>query len=203
MGTPPPVSPPRPAPHCRFVLSSIHLIPDSRRDSVPLFPKRQPTHQLRLVHHGVCRRRPPRGIRGVLVPRVTHPPRERNTAQRTSAITRTFHYESFTMGGTDFVLGGWPGCPDGVPPRLPVCAEARLPGGARGRGGTGGRARSHCRFAPPLTHFIPDSPTSSVPLFLKRQCDRTQEARAADAAAEEAARQAAAPPVLELAPNRL
>ena len=41
--------------------------------------------------------------------------------------------------------------------------------------GTGGglRARSHCCFAPPLIHFIPDSRTSSVPLFLKRQCDQT------------------------------
>ena len=37
------------------------------------------------------------------------------------------------------------------------------------------RARSHCRFAPPFIHFIiiPDSLTYSVPLFLKRQCDRT------------------------------
>jgi hypothetical protein len=35
------------------------------------------------------------------------------------------------------------------------------------------RARSHCRFALPLIHFIPDSLTYSVPLFLERQCDRT------------------------------
>ena len=35
------------------------------------------------------------------------------------------------------------------------------------------RARSHCRFVQPLNHFIPDSLTYSVPLFLKRQCDRT------------------------------
>ena len=35
------------------------------------------------------------------------------------------------------------------------------------------RARSHCRFAPPLIHFIPDLLTYSVPPFLKRQCDRT------------------------------
>jgi hypothetical protein len=35
------------------------------------------------------------------------------------------------------------------------------------------RAWSHYRFAPPLTHFIPDFLTYSVPLFLKRQCDRT------------------------------
>jgi hypothetical protein len=35
------------------------------------------------------------------------------------------------------------------------------------------RARSHCRFAPPLIHFTPESLTYSVPLFLKRQCDRT------------------------------
>ena len=30
------------------------------------------------------------------------------------------------------------------------------------------------RFALPLIHFIPDSQRESVPLFLKRQCDRTQ-----------------------------
>jgi ATP-dependent RNA helicase DDX5/DBP2 len=35
------------------------------------------------------------------------------------------------------------------------------------------RARSHYRFVPPLIRFIPDSLTNSVPLFLKRQCDRT------------------------------
>jgi hypothetical protein len=35
------------------------------------------------------------------------------------------------------------------------------------------RARSHCRFVPPLIHFTPDSLTYLVPLFLKRQCDRT------------------------------
>jgi hypothetical protein len=35
------------------------------------------------------------------------------------------------------------------------------------------RDRSHCRFVPPLIHFTPDSLTNSVPLFLKRQCDRT------------------------------
>jgi hypothetical protein len=44
--------------------------------------------------------------------------------------------------------------------------------GARGRGG-GPRARSHCRFALPLIRFIPYPRTYSVPLFLKRQCDRT------------------------------
>jgi hypothetical protein len=35
------------------------------------------------------------------------------------------------------------------------------------------RARSHCRVAPPLLHFIQDSLTYSVPLLLKHQCDRT------------------------------
>jgi hypothetical protein len=35
------------------------------------------------------------------------------------------------------------------------------------------RARSHCRFAPPRIHCIPDPLTFSVPLFLKRQCGRT------------------------------
>ena len=42
----------------------------------------------------------------------------------------------------------------------------------QGLGGTP-RARSHCRFVPPLIHFIPDSLTNLVPRFLKRQCDRT------------------------------
>ena len=40
-------------------------------------------------------------------------------------------------------------------------------------GGGHDRARSHCRFALPLIHFVPDSPRYSVPLLLKRQCDRT------------------------------
>ena len=35
------------------------------------------------------------------------------------------------------------------------------------------RARSHCRFGLRLIRFIPDSLRYSVPLFLKRQCDRT------------------------------
>jgi hypothetical protein len=35
------------------------------------------------------------------------------------------------------------------------------------------RARPRCRFAPQLIHFIPDSLTCSVPLFLKRQCERS------------------------------
>ena len=34
------------------------------------------------------------------------------------------------------------------------------------------RARPHIRFAPPLVHSIPDPLKYSVPLFLKRQCDR-------------------------------
>ena len=37
-----------------------------------------------------------------------------------------------------------------------------------------GRARSHCRFPPPLIHFAPESLTYSAPPFLKRQCDRTE-----------------------------
>ena len=35
------------------------------------------------------------------------------------------------------------------------------------------RAWSHCRFVLPPIHFTPDSLAYSVPLFLKRQCDRT------------------------------
>jgi hypothetical protein len=34
------------------------------------------------------------------------------------------------------------------------------------------RARSHCRFVLPLIHFIPESLTYAVPLFLRRQCGR-------------------------------
>jgi hypothetical protein len=48
------------------------------------------------------------------------------------------------------------------------------------------RARSHCRFVRPPIHFIPDSLTYSVPLFLRRQGDRTLgqlPSRAADVAA--------------------
>jgi hypothetical protein len=35
------------------------------------------------------------------------------------------------------------------------------------------RVRSQCRFVLPRIHFIPESLTYSVPLSLKRQCDRT------------------------------
>ena len=35
------------------------------------------------------------------------------------------------------------------------------------------RARSHCRFAPPLIHSTPESLRHSVPPFPKRHCDRT------------------------------
>jgi hypothetical protein len=40
-------------------------------------------------------------------------------------------------------------------------------------------ARSHWHFAAPRIRFIPDSLTYSVPLFLKRQCDRTPRAQVA------------------------
>jgi hypothetical protein len=52
-------------------------------------------------------------------------------------------------------------------------ARGAAAAGPTGRGRGGPRARSHCRFVPPLIHFIPDSLTYLVPLFLKRQCDRT------------------------------
>ena len=35
-----------------------------------------------------------------------------------------------------------------------------------GEAGDSGRARSHCRFAPPLIHFIPDPRPYSMPLCL-------------------------------------
>ena len=47
------------------------------------------------------------------------------------------------------------------------------PRAGRAHAGGGRRARSHRCVAPPRIHFIPDSLTYSVPLFLKRQCDRT------------------------------
>ena len=43
----------------------------------------------------------------------------------------------------------------------------------RTRSAAGHRARSHCRVVLPLIRFISDSLTYSVPLFLKRRCDRT------------------------------
>jgi hypothetical protein len=56
------------------------------------------------------------------------------------------------------------------------------------------RARSHCRFAPPLIHFTPESLTYSVHLFLKRQCDPTPgELLGADAACDFAVRARARP----------
>jgi hypothetical protein len=57
----------------------------------------------------------------------------------------------------------------------------RLAGGGPGAA----RARSHCRFALPLIHCIPESLTYSVPLYLKRQRGR------APGAARGAARAAA------------
>ena len=35
------------------------------------------------------------------------------------------------------------------------------------------RVLSHCRFVLPFIRFTPDVLRGSVPLFLKRQCDRT------------------------------
>jgi hypothetical protein len=50
-------------------------------------------------------------------------------------------------------------------------AESREEIDALGKEAAPGLA--HCRFVLPFIHFIPDSLTYSVPLFLKRQCDRT------------------------------
>ena len=78
--------------------------------------------------------------------------------------------------------GGGAGGRDGAAAvhRLPALGGAAQQPGARARAGQQPqqpsgrpRARSHCRFAPPLIHFITDLLTYSVPLFLKRQCDRT------------------------------
>jgi hypothetical protein len=48
--------------------------------------------------------------------------------------------------------------------RNSVLAQARRPAS---------RVRSHCRFAPPLIHCMPDYLKGSVALFVKRHCDRT------------------------------
>jgi hypothetical protein len=53
-------------------------------------------------------------------------------------------------------------------------ARAELPDGALRAGACGStRTRSHCRFVLQLIHCITDLLRDSVPLFLKRQCDRT------------------------------
>jgi hypothetical protein len=56
----------------------------------------------------------------------------------------------------------------------PPMARHGLPGALwRLRLGDGRlRARSHCHFAPPSIRLIPDLLRYSVPLSLKRQCDR-------------------------------
>ena len=62
-----------------------------------------------------------------------------------------------------------------------ACARsAHRPGPGPSAAGGDARARSRCRFALPLIHFIPDSRTYSVSLFLKRRCDRTLGAADAD-----------------------
>jgi hypothetical protein len=60
--------------------------------------------------------------------------------------------------------------PPPPPPPPPSVAGGPKPGDG---GGGGNRARSHRRFARPPISVIPDSLRYSVPLFLKRQCDRT------------------------------
>ena len=64
------------------------------------------------------------------------------------------------------------------------CAECagstHRPGPGPSAAGGAARVRSHCRFTLPLIHFIPDSRTYSVSLFLKRRCDRTLGAADAD-----------------------
>jgi hypothetical protein len=65
-------------------------------------------------------------------------------------------------------------------PALAAAAAAGGGGGCGGGGGGasasasgGGRARSHCRFVPPLILCTSDSLRDSAPLLLKRKCDRT------------------------------
>jgi hypothetical protein len=66
--------------------------------------------------------------------------------------------------------GGHRGAGDEDDPAVPKRRRARL---LRVWLRLSGGFRSHCRLVLPLIHFIPDSLTYSVPLFLKRQCDRT------------------------------
>ena len=57
-----------------------------------------------------------------------------------------------------------------------LAGQQHEPGAGLGQTGPaagGARARSHSRFVLSFIHFIPGSLTYSVPLFLKRQCDRT------------------------------
>jgi hypothetical protein len=58
--------------------------------------------------------------------------------------------------------------------RMPVQTFRARPASNTLRGDEGeARARSYCRFVLPRIHFIPDPLTHSVPISLKRQCDRT------------------------------
>jgi hypothetical protein len=58
-----------------------------------------------------------------------------------------------------------------APDRRPRLQALRVP--AQAIHGGAARAWSHCRFVLLRIHFIPELLTYSVPLFLKRQCDRT------------------------------
>jgi hypothetical protein len=52
--------------------------------------------------------------------------------------------------------------------------QGGVPSGLRAAGRQPRQAGAeHCRFVPPLIHFLPDSLTYSVPSVLKRRCDRT------------------------------
>jgi hypothetical protein len=67
--------------------------------------------------------------------------------------------------------------------RARLCSEEAAPSYAPTRahfvlvGGLLDRVRSHCRFAQPSIHLISDLRRRSVPIFLKRQCDRTLPSR--------------------------
>ena len=65
-------------------------------------------------------------------------------------ITRAAHYESFTMSGAGYILN------DGL--ALGQNHEVRE-ALARRQQEAGAGLRPHRRFARPLIHFIPDSPT--------------------------------------------
>jgi hypothetical protein len=81
---------------------------------------------------------------------------------------------------------------------LPFIAEAELLCAIRGGGG---RARSHCRSVLSLIHSTPELLIYSVPLSLKRQCDRTLGGGGGLTADEEARDELRPPLLLEYRPE--
>ena len=92
-------------------------------------------------------------------------------------ITRTYH---LCKGGFEPYLSSAAQEPRRAPRPARGDGSGRADGGggqaARGLGVArrgAGRLRSHCRFALPFIHFIPDALRDSAVVCVKRQCDRT------------------------------